>query len=119
MLLPLRFFILIPILLMFAIYEKGFFMYRFDGLLSWIVFVVGSAAALLLSLYVFAFLLPFVLAFIGIVFLVNLGRYWFYKYKFLEKLSQFTEKGTRSSSSSMPKDVIDVEYEVIDKKSKK
>ena len=94
-------------------------MYRFDSLLSWIVFVIVSAAALVLSLYVFAFLLPFVLVLIAVVFLFNLGRYWFYKYKFMEKLSQLAGHESAATSRATPKDIVDVEYEVVEPKSKK
>lgn len=94
-------------------------MYRLDGLISWIIFVVVSAVALMLSVYVFAFLLPFVLVLIAVVFLVNLGRYWFYKYKFMEKWNELVDKNVYAKSKSAPKDVIDVEYEVVDHKAKK
>ena len=51
--------------------------------------------------------------------LFNLGRYWFYKYKFMEKLTQLAGHERAATSRATPKDIVDVEYEVVEPKSKK
>lgn len=88
----------------------------FNGLLSWLVWAVVSVSGLWLALYVFAFLLPFVLVLIGVLFLFNLGRYWYFKYKIMQAADDIlgnvhSKRTTKPKSQS---EIIDVDYEVVD-----
>ena len=96
-------------------------MWRMDNLISWLMFAFIGAGAIVLSVYVFAFLLPFVLLVLAATILINLGRYWYMRYKLKGYLENFMAKSTKQNRrSAKHDDVIDVEYEVVDDgKSKK
>ena len=96
-------------------------MWRGDNLLSWLMLAGIGAGAIVLSVYVFAFLLPFVLLVLVVTVLINLGRYWYMRYKLKGYLENFMAKSTKHSRRSAKREeVIDVEYEVVDDgKSKK
>lgn len=90
-------------------------MWGMNNLVSWLLFAFIGAGAIVLSVYVFAFLLPFVLLILAATVLINLGRYWYMRYKlkgYLENFMQGTAKKSRRSTKN--DDVIDVEYEVVD-----
>ena len=88
----------------------------FNGLLSWLIWAVVSVSGLLLALYVFAFLLPFVLILIGVLFLFNLGRYWYFKYKLMQAADDIlgNVRYKRASAHKPQREIIDVDYEVVD-----
>ena len=89
---------------------------NFNGMLSWIIWVAVSAFGLVLSFYVFAFLLPFVLVIIGVLFLANLLRYWYLKNKVMNAASDILNdiNAQKTDSKKTHGKVIDVDYEVVD-----
>lgn len=84
-----------------------------NNVLSWLLGVIVLGGALILSIYVFAFLLPFVLVLILATILLNFGRYCYFKYKIMQNTAEIInpEKGKKDNNKNK---VIDVEYEIVD-----
>ncbi len=89
-------------------------MRNIDGLFSWLLLAGIGAAAIVFSVYVFAFLLPFVLLFLGVSVLANLARYWYARYHVKKRVESFSRQGRSRQRPESAGTVIDVEYEVVD-----
>lgn len=85
-----------------------------DNIFSGLVYVFVIGAALVLSVYVFAFLLPFVLVLIAAAVLYNAARYWYFRRKILKGAEELMKQTPCPRRSKKAKEIIDVEYEVVD-----
>lgn len=85
-------------------------MRQIDSFVMWLMVSVIALGALTFSIYVFSFILPVILLFVGGSFLWNLGRRWYYQKKFGQETVVIVKQKNQNRSA----DIIDAEYEILD-----